>query len=256
MSLIRYEYADGCARITMTNPDRGNVFKPEAGEEMLAAILRAKADSARVIVLAAEGKYFSVGGDLAGFAAAEELGPFILELAEGANRIITELVRCDAIVVSAVQGTAAGVGFPLAAAADIVIAADRAMFSLAYAKVGLSVDGGGSLLVHTLGLHRVLRLTLLGDMLSASEALEAGLVARVVPADELATTVDEVVATLLSGSPEALARTKHLIRDVAEPSPESALRREAESISALGGSASGREGINAFLEKRPPSFGA
>lgn len=110
MSLIRYGYADGCARITMTNPDKGNVFKPEAGAEMLAAILRAKADSARVIVLAAEGKYFSVGGDLAGFAAADDLGPFILELAEGANRIITELVRCDAIVVSAVRAPRRGSG--------------------------------------------------------------------------------------------------------------------------------------------------
>jgi 2-(1,2-epoxy-1,2-dihydrophenyl)acetyl-CoA isomerase len=102
----------------------------------------------------------------------------------------------------------------------------------------------------------VLRLTLLGDMLSATEALDAGLVARVVPAEELAAAVDEVVATLLAGSPEALARTKRLVRDVADPSPESALRREAESISALGASASGREGINAFLEKRRPSFGA
>ncbi|TQL69722.1 enoyl-CoA hydratase [Nocardioides albertanoniae] len=256
MSLIRYECTDGCARITMTNPERGNVFSPEAGDELREAILRAKADAARVIVLAAEGKYFSVGGDLAGFAAVDDMEPYLLDLAEGVNRIVTELVRCDAVVISAVQGTAAGVGFPLAAAADIVVASEKAKFSLAYAKVGLSPDGGGSLLVHTLGLHRVLRLTLLGDMLSASEALDAGLVARVVPADGLEAAVDEVVANLLSGSPEALARTKHLVRGVADPNPESALRREAQSISALGGSASGREGINAFLEKRAPSFGA
>jgi 2-(1,2-epoxy-1,2-dihydrophenyl)acetyl-CoA isomerase len=149
---------------------------------------------------------------------------------------------------------AAGIGFPLAAAADVVLAADTAKFSLAYAKVGPSPDGGGSLLVHTLGLHRVLRLALLGDMITAQEAADAGLVARVVPAADLAATTDEVVATLLAGSPQAFAATKRLVRDAADSAPEAALRRESQSISALGVSPNGREGIAAFLEKRPPAY--
>ena len=97
-----------------------------------------------------------------------------------------------------------------------MLAADTAKFSLAYAKVGLSPDCGGSLLVHTLGLHRVLRLALLGDLITAQEAADAGLVARVVPAADLAAATDEVVATLLAGSPQAFAATKRLLRDVAE----------------------------------------
>lgn len=253
-TFVRYSYADGAARITLAEPDRGNPLHPGAGGQLLASVLRAKADGARVIVLAAEGRFFSVGGDLGGFAASDDPGPMILELAEAAHRIITELVRGDAIVVSAVQGVAAGIGFPLAAAADVVLAADTAKFSLAYTKVGLSPDGGGSLLVHTLGLHGVLRLALLGDLLTAQEAADAGLVARVVPADQLATVTDEVVAGLLAGSADALAATKRLVRDAAEPAPESALRKEAMSISRLAASADGQEGITAFLEKRAPRF--
>lgn len=251
---VRYGFEDRCARITLANPDAGNPLSPESGDALLRAVLRAKSDQARVIVLAAEGRFFSVGGALDGFAEASDPQSHLLELAEGAHRIVTELKRSEAVVVSVVQGTAAGVGFPLAAAADLVVAAESAQFSLAYAKVGLSPDGGGTLLVNTLGMHRVLRLAILGDLLTAQEAHAAGLVARVVPAEELAATADEVVATLLAGSRDAQVAAKRLVRGLAEPTAETALRREAESISHLGASPSGQEGITAFMEKRAPDF--
>ncbi len=251
---VDYTFADGAARITLVGGDQGNPVHPAMAEQLLAAVLRAKADGARVMVLAAQGRFFSVGGDLGAFTGATDPQPLLLELAEAAHRVVTELVRGDAVVVSVVHGTAAGIGFPLAAAADVVLAADTAKFSLAYAKVGLSPDGGGSLLVHTLGLHRVLRLALLGDVLTAQEALAAGLVARVVPAADLASVADGVVAQLLAGSPGAFAAAKRLVRAAAEPAPEAALRREAESISELAGSPNGREGVAAFVEKRPPRF--
>lgn len=251
---VDYALADGAARITLTAGDRGNPIEPVATRQLHEAVLRAKADGARVIVLAAEGRFFSVGGDLSAFAGADDPSALLLDLAESVHRIVTELVRGDAIVVSVVHGTAAGGGFPLAAAADIILAADTAKFSLAYAKVGLSPDCGGSLLVHTLGLHRVLRLALLGDLLTAQQAYDAGLVARVVPAAELAATADDVVGQLLAGSPQALAAAKRLARTVVDPAPEAALRREAETISALAGTPNGQEGIAAFLEKRPASF--
>lgn len=252
---VDYAFAGGVARITMVEGERGNPLHMAAAEQLLAAVLRAKADHARVLVLAAEGRFFSVGGDLSSFADAPDPQSLLLDLAETAHRIVTELIRADAIVVSVVQGTAAGIGFPLAAAADVVLAASTAKFSLAYAKVGLSPDGGGSLLVHTLGLHRVLRLALLGDVLTAQEAFESGLVARVVASEALADLVEEVVTTLTSASAGALAATKRLVRDAADLAPESGLRRESESISALGGSRDGREGVTAFLEKRKPNFG-
>lgn len=254
-TLVRYQHDAGVSRITLADGDRGNPVNQASVAQLLEAVRSADRDGARVIVLAAEGRFFSVGGDLAAFGGADDRALLIDDLAEALHRVVSELVRCDAIVVSVVQGTAAGAGFPLAAAADVVLAADTAKFSLAYTKVGLSPDGGSSLLVHTLGLHRTLRLALLGDLLSAQEAYDAGLVARVVPAEELTGVADQLVAGLAAGSAGANAAAKRLLRQVAAPAPETALRRESLSIRELAGSADGGEGIAAFLEKRAPRFG-
>ena len=251
---IDYSFADGCARITLADADRGNVINTESVAELFAALRRADADAARVIVLASTGRFFSVGGDLSSFGGSPDMAAYIDDLAEALHRCVSELLRTDAVVVSVGQGMAAGAGFPLAAAADIVIAADTAKFTLGYTKIGLSVDGGTSMLVHSLGLHRVLRLALLNDVVTAAEAATAGLVARVVPADELAACVDGVVATLLAGARGSFATTKRLLRDTAEPAPEARLRAESLAIRANAGSPDGREGVTAFLEKRPASF--
>lgn len=254
MSLVRYEHADGVARITLADAERGNPVHPDSVAALHDAVRRARRDAAKVVVLAAEGRFFSVGGDLGAFSAAEDVETFIDDLAEALHRVVGELVRSEAVVVSVVQGTAAGAGFPLAAVGDIVLAADSAKFSLAYTKVGLSPDGGSSLLVHTLGLHRTLRLALLGDLLTAQEAHAAGLVARVVPAEELADVTEQVVATLAAGSRTANAAAKRLLREAVVPAPEAALRKETLSIRALAGSPDGREGVAAFVEKRAPKF--
>jgi len=254
-TFVRYEYAAGVARITLADADRGNPIHLASVAQLHDAVRRAHRDGARVIVVAAEGRFFSVGGDLGAFAGADDVAAFIDDLAEALHRVVSELVRSEAIVVSVVQGTAAGAGFPLAAAADVVIAADSAKFSLAYTKVGLSPDGGSSLLVGTLGLHRALRLALLGDLLTAREAYDAGLVARVVPAEDLASTVAEVVDGLAAGSAAANAAAKRLLREVAAPAPEAALRRETLSIRTLADTPDGREGVAAFVEKRAPRFG-
>lgn len=254
-NLVEYHASDGVARITLSDGDRGNPISAALGRQLLGAVRRAHADSARVIVLAARGRFFSVGGDLAALHAAAAPGAFMDDLTSDLHRVVVELMESDAVVVSAVQGHAAGAGFPLACAADIVLAARTASFSLAYARVGLSPDGGSTLLTRSLGLHTVLRLALLGQQLTAQEALDAGLVAQLVSLDKLPDTVEEVVATLLDGSAEALGATKAVIRGTASEHVESVLRREAVAIRRLAGTDDGREGVRAFLEKRSPSFG-
>lgn len=251
---IDYSFADGCARITLADGDRGNVINTASVAELFAALRRADGDGARVIVLAAEGRFFSVGGDLASFGGSDDMAAYIDDLAEALHRCVSEILRSDAVVVAAVQGMAAGAGFPLAAAADLVLAAETARFTLGYTKIGLSVDGGTSMLVHSLGLHRALRLALLNDVLTAEEAAAAGLVARVVPAEELGACVDGVVATLLAGAAGSFASSKRLLREAAEPAPEARLRAESLAIRANAASPDGREGVTAFLEKRPASF--
>lgn len=251
---VTYSSADGIARITLAEPDRGNPLNAASVEGMLDGIRRAGADGARVIVLASSGRFFSVGGDIGGFAGAADVGTFIDDLAEGLHRVVSELIRNPAIVVSVVQGTAAGAGFPLAAAADIVIAARSAKFTLGYTKIGLSVDGGTSMLAHTLGLHRLLRLALLNDVLSAADLHEAGVVARVAEDDELSETAESVIAQLAAGSATAQAATKRLLRDAVESAPEALLRAETLSIRARAAEPDGIEGVRAFTEKRPASF--
>ncbi len=176
------------------------------------------------------------------------------DLAETLHRTVSDLQRMDAVVVSAVQGMAAGAGVPLAAAADVVLAGASARFTLAYTKIGLSPDGGSSLLTATLGLHRALHLALLNPVLSAVQAHAAGLVAEVHPDDELDAAADRIVAQLLAGSRTAQVAAKRLLREVALPLAEGALRRETLSIRSCAASPDGREGVDAFIHKRPPSF--
>ena len=254
MSLIRYQYDGGAARITLTAADRGNTVDPQTAAELLRAVRRARADDARVVVLRSEGRAFSVGGDVGAFAAAADPEQLVDDLAETLHRTISDLHRMDAVVVSAVQGMAAGAGVPLAAAADLVLAGASARFTLAYTKIGLSPDGGSSLLTASLGLHRALHLALLNPVLTAQEAQAAGLVAEVHPDDQLDRAVDRVVGQLLAGSRTAQVAAKRLLREVALPWAEGALRRETLSIRACAASPDGREGVDAFVGKRPPVF--
>jgi len=254
MTAVRYAFADGVARITLSAPDQGNPVNPAMADELLLAVRQARADDARVVLLSSEGRFFSVGGDLNAFSAAADREHMIDGLAETAHRVVSDLHRMDAVVVSAVRGTAAGIGVPLAAAADIVLAASSAKFTLAYTKAGLSPDGGSSLLTSSLGLHRTLHLALLNPVLTAAEAQAYGLVAEVHEPDELDAAVERVVAQLAAGSRTAQVAAKRLIRDVAQPAAEGALRRETLSIRACAGSPDGVEGVDAFVAKRTPSF--
>lgn len=254
MGPVRYELVAGAAWITLCRPERGNALDRAMGEGLTSAVRRARRDDARVVVLRAEGKAFSVGGSLDDFAAAGDREHLIDDLAEALHRVVSDLQRMDAVVVAAVQGVAAGAGVPLAAAADVVLAAQSARFTMAYTKVGLTPDCGSSLLTATLGLHRALHLALLNPMMTAQQMHEAGLVAAVVPDEHLAYEVERTVATLLAGSRRAQVATKRLLRDVAVPNAEGALRRETLAVREAAGGPDGHEGVDAFLARRPPQF--
>ena len=254
MSSVGYAFDGGAARITLTAPDRGNPLDPTAAAELFRAVRRARADDARVVLLRSEGRSFCVGGDVGAFAAADDREQLVDDLAETLHRTISDLHRMDAVVVCAVQGVAAGAGVPLAAAADVVLAGASARFTLAYTKIGLSPDGGSSLLTASLGLHRALHLALLNPVLSAEQAQAAGLVASVHPDEELDAAVSRVVGQLLAGSRSAQVAAKRLFRSVATPAAESAMRRETVSIRSCAAGPDGREGVDAFVAKRPPVF--
>jgi 2-(1,2-epoxy-1,2-dihydrophenyl)acetyl-CoA isomerase len=244
----------GCARVVMKRHDAGNSLTLESAAELLAAVRWVNAVGARVLVIESSARAWCVGGDIRAFDGAADRAIYIDDLAEALHRLISELTRSDAIVVAAVDGAAAGAGMPLATAADVVLASDRARFTLGYTRIGLTPDGGTSLLATTVGLHRMLQLALLNPVLSAAEAQEIGLVARVVAPEALAASVDDVVATLLAGPPDALAATKRLLRTQVAADAEAALRRETLTLRRAAASAESAEGLAAFLAKRPPNF--
>jgi 2-(1,2-epoxy-1,2-dihydrophenyl)acetyl-CoA isomerase len=251
---VRYVFLHGAAWITLCRPERGNALDQPTMQALGSAVRRARRDDAHVVVLRSEGRAFCVGGALDSFAAAADREHFIDDSAEALHRIVSDLQRMDAVVVAAVQGVAAGAGVPLAAAADIVLAGASARFTLGYTKVGLSPDGGSSLLTATLGLHRALHTVLLNPMLSAEDLHRAGLVAAVVADDCLDVEVERTVASLLAGSRTAQVAAKRLLRSQATPNAEGAMRRETLAIRAAAAGPDGVEGVDAFLTKRAPIF--
>jgi 2-(1,2-epoxy-1,2-dihydrophenyl)acetyl-CoA isomerase len=250
----RLELRAGVAWILLDRPESGNAVDLSFVAELWDCLREVRRADVGVLVLASTGPAFCVGGDLRAFGAADDLPSLVEDLADGLHRCISELHRLDAVVVAAVAGTAAGAGVPLAAAADIVLASEAATFTLAYTKVGLSPDGGSSLLPASLGLHRSLRLALLNPALTAEQAREAGLVAEVHPDAQLGSAVQAVVDRLAAGSRDAQVAAKRLLREQASPSPDTAMRLESVAIRRAAGTADGHEGISAFLAKRPAAF--
>jgi len=161
----------------------------------------------------------------------------------------------NAPVIAAVHGSAAGGGYSLALACDIVLAAESARFVSAYTKIGLVPDGGSTYTVPRLvGMRRAIELALLNRPLSADEALDWGLITRVVPDPELFRTADELAAQLAAGPTQAFGRTKRLLQGTWRESFESQMELESRAISELSATADGKEGIRAFVEKRTARF--
>ena len=245
------------ATIKLNRPDAANgLNRKMAAELKQAAQICAGEAEIRAVILIAEGRFFCAGGDLRemnshGDAAAEA----VKGLAEDLHAAISVLARMQAALVVAVNGVAAGAGFSLALAGDIVIAAESASFTLAYTRAGLCPDGSSSyFLPRLVGLRKAQELMLLNPMLSATDAQALGLVTRVVADDELARQSTEQAAELAAGARLSTAYVKKLLLASADNDLETQMELETQLISRCVSSPDGREGIAAFIEKRQPEF--
>src|SRR3954463_9604394 len=193
-------------------------------------------DDIRVLVIEGEGRAFSAGGDLQtiGAAAANDtIAPVVGELLKHYHAFIETVRRMPKIVLSSVPGSAAGAGMGLAFVTDLCIAAEDARFTPAYAKIGVSPDGGSTVgMVGTVGTRRALQIFLAEDSFSAQQALEWGLVAKIVPAAELKTATREFAQRLAQNSVAAIGGTKALVYQAAVTPTKQQLDAEEAGIIA------------------------
>jgi 2-(1,2-epoxy-1,2-dihydrophenyl)acetyl-CoA isomerase len=247
----------GVARITLDRPPANALDLTMARELMEVALACDEDPDVRAVVLTGRGKAFCAGGDLASFAAASDRVPTLLkEITAALHVAIARFARMRAPVIAAVNGVAAGAGFSLVAACDLAVAAASARFTMAYTRAGLVPDGSSTFfLPRLIGLRRTQELMITNRMLSAAEALDWGILTRVVPDAELEKAVDDLAREVAAGPTGAFAAVKRLLLLSSGDRLESQMEVEAREIADAARRADGHEGIAAFLEKRPPSFG-
>ncbi len=249
---------DGVGHLRLNRPGASNGMSVPFLRALYDALMRCHGEPAlRVLLLSGEGASFCAGGDVKDFASkGEALPDYLREATSWLQISVTALMRLNAPTIAVVHGYAAGGGgFGLVCAADLVVAAESARFLPGATRAGMAPDAGVSVtLPRLVGLRRAMELVLTNPTLTAAEALDLGLVTRVVPDAELHERARELAGELAAGAPLALAASKRLLWDGVGRSVEAALPDEARTVSELSGTADAREGLAAVIERRPPAF--
>jgi methylglutaconyl-CoA hydratase len=254
---LEIERAGGVATIWMNRPDVHNAFNAELIAELTAACRElGEDDAARVIVLAGRGKSFSAGADLNWMKAAATAG--VDENLADARRLagmLRTLAELPKPTIARVHGAALGGGMGLAAACDICVAADRASFATSEVKFGIIPSAISPYVIRAIGARQAGRYFQSAERIGAARALEIGLAHEVVADDALDEKVAEMVAALLAGGPRAQAAAKALIQAVANrPVDDAVVEDTARRIAELRNTPEAKEGLGAFLAKRPAAW--
>lgn len=255
---LDFTVADGIARITLNRPERFNALNLAMAKELMEISIQCDEDDAiRCVVLKGAGeKAFCSGGDLIDFNADPRGLPVVMkETTTYLHAAVSRFSRMGAPLIGAINGVAAGAGISLAACVDLAIAVDTARFVSAYTAAGLSPDGSSTyFLPRLVGMRRYLELAMTNRQLSAAEALDWGIVNKVVPAAELEAEVTALARQLADGPTATFGRVKQLAHNSFADTLESQMELETRLIADAGRSEDGREGIAAFTEKRKPTF--
>lgn len=251
---ILFENADGVARITLNRPDRLNSFTRAMHGELRDAL--ANLGDARVVILTGAGRAFCAGQDLNDRAVAPGEAVDLGETVEESwNPLVRTLASLPQPVIAKVNGVAAGAGANIALACDIVVAASTARFIQSFSALGLIPDSGGSWhLPRLVGQARALGLALTGEPLEAQMAADWGLIWKCVGGEWLDSEVDALAAKLAALPPLGLAAIKSIVRSSWSRTLDEELDMQRDEMRRLGFTEDYREGVAAFLEKRPAQF--
>jgi len=255
---VQVQRRGGELRITLDRPEAMNAWNKQFGQDLLDAVQRAAADDeVRAVVITGAGRAFSSGADLkAGFDPTPAGHPDVRTvLADRYHPIITGIRHMPKPVVAAVNGPAVGIGLSLALAADLVIARESAYFLLAFVNIGLVPDGGSSLFVpERVGFARAAEMAMLGERVTARQALEWGLINRVAADDAFEAEVDALAQRLAAGPTRSYAGTKRQLNAWLYARMDEQLELEADVQQESAETGDFMEGVRAFVEKRPPAF--
>ncbi|HEV3226596.1 MAG TPA: crotonase/enoyl-CoA hydratase family protein [Acidimicrobiales bacterium] len=261
-SEIDYAVDDRVATITLDRPDRLNAFTYQMHVELIDAFDRADDDDAvRAVVVTGRGRGFCAGADL-GAAGGSTFDHTELLATQKQHRdegglVSLRIFECTKPVLAAINGPAVGVGVTMTLPMDIRLASDVARFGFVFARRGLVPEAASSwFLPRVVGVNRAAEWTYTGRVFPAQEALDAGLVRSVHPADELLPATYAIAREIADNtSAVSVALTRQMLwRMLGEPHPMAAHRLDSRGIDYMGASADAREGVTSFLEKRPAAF--
>jgi 2-(1,2-epoxy-1,2-dihydrophenyl)acetyl-CoA isomerase len=256
---VKFEITDGVAIVTLDDPSSMNAFTSEMGDALLEAFARIDSPESgiRAAILTGSGRNFCAGVNLAvrGRQLREEGGVDLgFNLGKHINPLVLMARDLRVPLIAAVNGPAVGVGLGFALMADLIFAAESAYFMEPFCKVGLVPDGGMTYAIPRLiGKARAMELALFGNRLTASQALDWGLINRVTPDGSLMEETMKAASRLAAG-PLSMGAIRQLIARSADSTLPEQLDHEREAQRRLGGTADYREGVFSFLEKRPPRF--
>ena len=252
--VILKEEQNGVFTITLNRPDKANAFNEDLIIALQQALDEAQADNIRCVVLTGKGKLFSAGQDVS-VLQTEEPMDIGFHLRRTYNKMIMQIRELEKPVIAAINGTVAGAALGIALACDLRIAAEGARFVVGFLGIGLVPDSAVSLfLPQLIGLGRAAEYAFSNQPIDSQQALAWGLVNRLVPAEELQTTAAQVAQMLALGPVGAYGLTKKSFNKAVLPNLAEVLEYEAELQSIAGEQAEHKEGVAAFIEKRPPDF--
>jgi len=253
---LRLEQSDALATIILTREGRPNALDRTALTELAHVMHRCAVDPGiRAVVLIGEGKTFCVGGDLPWLLQEPDRQRTMRDLTTHVTTTISRMFRMPKPVVVGVNGIAGGGGVGLALAGDLCVAGSSSTFTLAHTTSGLTPDAGTTwLLPRLVGLRRAAELALIKRTLTAEEALDWGLVTRVIPDAQLATATQELGRAFAEGPTLAYSKVKDLLRRSFSSSLEEQLEDEAVAIATIMETSDAQEGLMAFQERRGPRF--
>jgi enoyl-CoA hydratase/carnithine racemase len=256
--LIKITEADGIVTITLNRPDRLNALVGHMRRDLAEALEEAGSDpEVRVVVINGEGRAFCAGGDVQFMAELVERNDSeeFARLLGAARRVVLAIRQMTKPVIASIEGPASGAGFNLALACDLRIASRTATFSQSFVKLGFLPDWGGTYFLPRMVTSNIAcELFFLGDTIGANEAFRLGLINRVVAPEQLAAETQKLAERLRDGPAVSIAAAKHAVYASEHDSLEQMLQYEVEAQVRCFESEDGREGVRAFLEKRPPRF--